>query len=501
MKQVRIAAFLLAALTVGSALTACGDDAQKQPVQTTPTGGNNGESTAAETEAPDPFADFDFGGAAVRMLVSANDYDSRGSSIYTIRHEESSDADIVRDAVYKRNMKVEQLLNIKFEFTENTDDYTTIPTTIRQLVTAGDNAYELIIHDLFPLASLSVEGSFLNVKEGQHFDFTQPWWYTDYMEDLAFGVKDTQYLLAGDYFMDILRTAHALYFNKDLFRSLYETPDELYQHVLDGTWTQEVFLNYVKDAYNDTNGDGKADDDDIYGYGHVGTWGSAIPWIISSDLTFIKSESDGHPVFAMNNERSVLMLERLNDIFWNTASHDYAEIGKNTEAFISGKVLFGGYQRVSSLEVFRDMTAEIGVVPYPKMDAAQEHYVTSSHDTANVGAIPMTCDQMDMMSAVLEVLSRETYDSVMPAYYETALKVKYSRDDTSSQMLDIIRANISCVFPVAYGNYCMDMPLQQAFCTPLGAKRREFASNYEKKVKGAQKKLDQLWEAFSSIDQ
>ena len=87
------------------------------------------------------------------------------------------------------------------------------------------------------------------------------------MSDLAFGSQQENYLLAGDFFLDIIRSAHAMYVNKDLFKERYESADELYEHVNNMTWTQEVFQGYIKDFYQDVNGDGKPDDGDIYGYG------------------------------------------------------------------------------------------------------------------------------------------------------------------------------------------------------------------------------------------
>ncbi len=498
MKTKRTVLLLIAALMAAGTFASCGDAGSAQTTDAVTDA--DVAATDAVTAEPDPFEGFDYGGEEIRMLVSANDYDGRGSSIYAIRpDEETEGGDVVNDAVLLRNRTVEELLNVKITVTENTDDYTKIPTTLKNFIMAGDDAYELVIHDLFPLANLSMEGYFLNACDSRYIDFSKEYWYEDYMRSLSFDQEDIHYLLAGDYFIDVLRSAHALYVNKEMFGTIHESVDELYQLVLDGTWTHDAFLSYIKDAYADVNGDGKADDDDRYGYCTIGYWGPMIPWVISSDITFLEYESDGAPYFAMNNERSVKLLENLNLIFHNDATHNYsASVEACNNAFINENSLFGGYQRVSSLEMFRDMETDIGILPYPKMDEAQENYITSSHDTANVGAIPMTTSKFEMLGAVLEVLSRESAKSVMPAYYETALKVKYARDDASAQMLDIIRYNISCVFPVAFGDYCANLPLYNAFSIPLGSKKTDFVSNYVKKEDAAQKKLDELWAAFSS---
>ena len=502
MKSTRITTLLLAALMAAGTVTfaSCGGDGTAAPAQTDAPG----TDTAAEevtTAEPDPFEGFDFGGEEIRILVSANDYDGRGSSIYAIKHEEEENGDIVKDNVYKRNMNVEELLNVSFVFTENEEDYNGIASSLPKLIMAGDDAYELVIHDLFPLCSLSVQNNFINTYDLQYIDFSKDYWYDAYMKDVSFNSEEQRYILAGDYFLDILRCAHALYVNKEMFNTLFESADELYDHVLNGTWTHETFLGYINEAYHDINGDGKPDDDDRYGYCTINYWGPMIPWVIASDITFLEYESDGAPYFAMNNERSVQLLTNMVDIFHGEGTRNYsASVEACTNAFINGNSLFGGYQRVSSLEMFRDMETDIGILPYPKMDEAQENYITSSHDTANVGVIPMTCTKLDTIGAVLEVLSRESAKDVVPAYYETALKVKYARDEMSAQMLDIIRYNISCVFPVAFGNYCNNLPLYNAFSMPLQGKKTDFVSNYVKYEEKAQAKLDELWEAFNAME-
>ncbi|MGM9624428.1 MAG: hypothetical protein ACI3XM_01850, partial [Eubacteriales bacterium] len=128
-------------------------------------------------------------------------------------------------------------------------------------------------------------------------------------------------------------------------------------------------------------------------------------------------------------------------------------------------------------------------------------YISSSHDTTEIGVIPITTSKFDMTCAVLEVLNRETQKIVLPAYYETGLKVKYSRDDMSSKMIDIIHDNIGGSFALAYSSSCSNVFMQASFYTPLIAKKTDFVSNYVKLEKAAQKNLDRMVEAFNAIDQ
>ena len=78
MKTTRTLTLLLAALMAAGTFASCGGNGGTD-VQTQ---ADNSDATAAveETTAePDPFEGFDYGGEEIRMLVSANDYDGRGS--------------------------------------------------------------------------------------------------------------------------------------------------------------------------------------------------------------------------------------------------------------------------------------------------------------------------------------------------------------------------------------------------------------------------------------
>lgn len=496
MKSKKLVTLLLVVAMLTASFASCSDTKE---VETETTATTSETAETVETEEVDPFADVDLGGVDIRMMVSDREIDGMASSITAIQHEEELTGEVVSDAVYNRNLLVSDMLNIKLSFEANPDNENEIPNTIKQLITAGDDAYELIIHELFPLATLSVSNHFYNAYDVPYLDFSIDYWYEDYMRDVSFDSDTQRYILAGDYFLDILRSAHALYFNKDRFTDLYGAPEELYDLVLEGGWTYDVFLEYSNGAYQDVNGDGKQDKDDLYGFSTHGYWGPMIPWVIGADITFLEYKADGSPYFAMNNERSVKLLERLNEIFRGEGTYNYAE--KFWDAFIGGQSLFGGYLRVAHMETFRDMEADLGVLPIPKMDDTQENYITSSHDTTSIGVIPITCTKLSEIGAVLEVMSRESAKSVIPAYYETSLKTKYVRDGQSAQILDLIRQNVSCVFPVAFGNYCNNLALYNAFSMPLQSGSTDFVSNYKKYEDAAQAKLDELWEAFSSIEQ
>ncbi|MFA6948498.1 MAG: hypothetical protein WCQ72_05915 [Eubacteriales bacterium] len=491
-KKYRVSALLLACLMLCGVITGCGAADNSGPSVTAAAG----ETTAAETTTePDPLAGIDLAGETIRIYTSVNDNDATNAN-FLIEGSGEENGDVANDAVYARNAHVEDMLNVKLEFIQSDLDYGAVISSVSKIILSGDDVYDLMINDLFNFAQMSLQGMFANVKNSDVFDFEQNYWWNDYMKDLTIG-NDSMFILAGDYFMDVLCSAHALYFNKDIMTSVNGNSDDIYNLVLDGKWTTDAFLSYISGAYQDLNGDSVKNEGDLFGYTSVGMWGSAIPFMLCGDIEFVSRDADGIPSLAMNNDRSVKTLEMLNKVFYNDASYiKFADLNAIIPNFTSGLSLFIGYQRISSFEKFRDTDFDVGIVPYPKLDEAQTNYVTATHDTTEIGVIPITTSRFDATCTTIEALCRSTRDLVLPAYYETSLKVKYARDDVSSQMLDIIHDNLRVAFPVAYNTYCSGLFLTNSFGTPLSKNSTDFASAYAKFEAKGQAALDDMVEVF-----
>ena len=59
--------------------------------------------------------------------------------------------------------------------------------------------------------------------------------------------------------------------------------------------------------------------------------------------------------------------------------------------------------------------------------------------------------QIDFIGPVYEVLCAESYKSVYPAYYDTALKGKYSTDQETADMVELIMAGRMFDFSFQFG--------------------------------------------------
>ena len=253
----------------------------------------------------------------------------------------------------------------------------------------------------------------------------------------------------------------------------------------------------AKSVYVDLNNNGATDIDDQLGYVSWATYASTDPFVYGTDIEFVKRTADGGIEFQMISDDAVTLCDKLVDFFWQPGTFTGCTSSEEViAAFSSGKTLFFGSGSFSTVEKIRDMECDFGILPCPKYDEEQTAYRTLIYDGGYIGAVNGNSENLDLAGAVLEALNAETYRSVTPIYYETALKVKYTRDDTSAQMIDLIHDSLMTNFIYAY-NYALDnIGLQ--YRTLITGKSKNYVSQVEKTLKGAEKKLEILAEAFAN---
>ena len=452
------------------------------------------EETEAETE-PDFLADVRYDGTTVSIMTS----DTTISSNYLIEGSGEMNGDNVNDAVFERNLAAEERLGVKFTYTQTNRNWDTVASQVKSLIQAGEDAYDLIIEDQRGMSTVSIAHCLADASQLSTVDFTENGWWADYMKNLSVDYKSI-YLLVGDYFMDVLNHSHALLYNREMYRTQFGDPDDLYHEVDAGEWTYDRWIELVDASYADTNGNGKADKDDTYGMIVGGIGGSTFPFTYGSDVPFISRDEDGYPTLTMYCDRLLLLYEKIYGVFYSDGTRtNYAENGADLHAkFMENGALFISGTQLGDFGMFRDMEAEIGLIPYPKLDENQTRYITVVHDTAEVGAIPTTARDPEMTGAVCQILCRLTHKSVLPTYYEMSLQIKYARDDFTSAMIDLIHDGITDEFCLVYGGAYANDIFTWAILEPLQkGDESGVASAYEKREKAALKMLGKLMDEYN----
>ncbi len=413
---------LLVALLLSCAMTACGnaDDSNMSENDSGISEAANeafGTETVEEVDIFEPYRSIDLGGRTVKIAVSSN-VSENGAGMPTsypyIAGPEETTGESVQDNVYERNIFVEEMLNCDLEYTALDLQYNEVQSYIEKLVTAGDAEVDYCVNDQYGLLNCAINGSLLDLTDTSmfneyYFDFDSDAYYTEYMAGLSVGSK--RFIMTGDYFIDTMRAGHVLYMNKNIYGALFEDPEGIYKMILDMKWTMDLFNEIVTEAYQDLNGNGIADDEDSYGLSiHSKSWADPYyTFYYSTDSHVVDFDGEGLPyISAENTERMSKIAEYLIVTNQSKGTYKTALVGESLKKFVNGQSLFTAFQKVGDIEQasIRDFDG-MGVIPYPMLDENQTGYRTLVHDTAEMGAFPITTigEVASAASAVIQVMS------------------------------------------------------------------------------------------------
>lgn len=491
---------LVIALLLGviASLTACGGGDGGDTAVTTAAadaGAVTEETELLRENTPDTLpAGLNYNGMDVRIHV-------RGDTGSIEEFEIEQTGDVIDDAIYRRNSSVEERLNVELSVVigHGWEKYNDEINKIRNSILSADNAFDIVSGWSARIPVLAVEGCFMNMYDLPHIDFDQPWWVQSLIEELT--IADNLYFLTGDITLTILRAAYAIVFNKSMAEK-YQVGD-LYQTVLDDKWTIDDMSEVVKGISSDLNGDGVMDEKDQYG----SVWtamNDVDSFLQSSGIKMITKDSDGYPVWDFEYDKIAVLVEKVyglmfeNDgvLGYNTAGGTAGE--NQSIMFIEDRVLLRPAVLSYCEGSLKEMESDYGIIPYPKYDEKQEEYLTRIQDAAALMCVPISqpTDKLDAVGAVLEAMAAESYRNVTASFFEVAMKVKYSRDEVSSQMLDIIRGGAYLNFASIY-NESIGYPwfvMRNLMC----AKSKDFASWFAKNEPTIIQKLEVAVNSFKS---
>ena len=429
-KTTKTLALVLACLFAASSVWSCGKKEDKKDNASTVSPEKIEEN---QLEVPKGIAE----GKTFSMYIANPDIKNS-----FIAEEETGD-DLV-DAVYQRNALVEAHTGVDLNFvssvrTSNGADQQAETNQIRTWIQAGDTTYDAYLHVQHTgMPTLIEEGMFLNWNDVPYINIQNPWWYSNVQRDICFG--DKIFCMTGDYNYKSFAYSECLIFNKTLCDELeLEYP---YQLVFDGKWTHDEFLKYIKASGKDLNGDGliKVEDDR---FGFAGWHPEVIPALFCGyGGETLKKDDNNLPVLNIDEEITYNVIDKMLEVFGD----DYAfsvtgAMGYSTEdrMFNEGRLMFNDsfLTGVPSTRGLEDI--DVGFIPYPKLSADQENYYTRTANISGLTYIPVTNNDLEKTGAVLETLAYYSTDTIMPAFFDTILAIKSTRDVESEQMIPIIR--------------------------------------------------------------
>ena len=442
---VLLLSMLLSAMSCGSETSVSVDDTTAEE-----DGDTTGKTTAPvdELEArqlvDDELPKKDFGGES--YVIAAEAKRERFIDV------ESTNGEVVNDAIYQRNREIEDRFNVKIEYILS-DDYTVLSKDVAKAITAGDDSFDMVCGHVVNLGMLTLEGYFRNWYDIEYVDFDKPWWAKATTENLSY--NDVCILAVGDFALSALANTYCMYVNMNLAED-YQIPD-VRETVMDGGWTIDYLIQLSKDIYKDVNNNGIADEHDFYGFcSNASSNANAFLW--SFDNPIITNTAAGELEVTFKTEKVSDIVSKLVNMFKDndgiSYNLNYVDPDGNVQfsypryMFLDSKCIFATGNIFMSIDLYRDMNDEYSIIPYPKWDENQEEYYTMVDGSHSVMAVPMTVADTEFVGIITEALCAESYKQVVPAYYDVAMKVKGARDETSLEILDMLVQNR--VFDMGY---------------------------------------------------
>ncbi len=399
------------------------------------------ETVETETErlVPDlPIQDFEgYEYSAVHWEIS-DDWKSRLVNDFCV---DDVTGDALNDAVYNRNAAIAEQYNITYRL-----EYADVNSTVKKMVQAGDDTYDLAFQILTSSTAMVTDGLLYNLNTVPYLELDMPWW--DQNSVSALSVHDTLLLASSALSVEDKNATASILFNKDIADD-YNVPD-LYSIVLEGKWTMEKMHEISRDVTTDTDGDGRMTLDDMWGFISKRDAGYSI--YFGAGGTFVSKDENGDLYDSFKNDFNIEVLQKVQEMMCDETciyiqhrgSQDAEALDDDSpfrDLFLNGHGLFY-WSRFDDVLALRDMDTPFGILPIPKYNEEQAEYASlvSRHTTALLG-IPMSVQNIERTGILTEALSAESYYTVTPAYYETTLKGKATRDKDSLEMVDLIFGN------------------------------------------------------------
>lgn len=432
----KLIAFLL---LIGTVLTMAGC-----PNSNTPGGGggDDGDDTDAFL---DTLGERNYN--AEDFIVSVLDtYD------YEVYAEEDA-KEILDEAVYKRNRRIENRFNVKIkvDVTRADGTHTVHINHIRNCFNDGNYVFDFAMLYVYKAGILVTGACLYDLREDipyvrDSLKNGSDWWSNDI--NTAFTVSGKQYVGVSDYSMTALFMTYAMIFNKNIETDNHIAEGQGYTSMYDmvnkGGWTLDRMRNIVKEMYSNAEGSpAGADVQDSFGF--ICDRATALDQFAPAcNIQYIANDGVSTPELFSVGDRVSNAFGAVYDLFYNSSDgaialnvpqQDLVDVFAEGRSFLIALPLY----RLSE-DTMHNMEDDFGILPYPKADANQTKYYSGTVDNYSVICIlsSLGSEYLDRIGTMIEALSAETHRSVISTYYDLIISHHNTRDQQSVPMLEII---------------------------------------------------------------
>ncbi len=497
----KLLCLLLAALMLLS-MAACGQTTDDPAGETK----DNSQVTEGVTEDQnfvcDLPGDLNYGGETIGVLYA--NVNNKGDEMVS----EKLGLGVVPDAVYERNLAVQEMLGITFEFFPE-DDAGQVATSQTLDIQGGQGDYDLVVNGTYMAVQPAMEGKYINLNALENINTDKHYWTQGYNDMVTFTDANMQFLASGPIAISMFRFMYLTLYNKTLFTDNKIT--DLYETVKAGDWTLDYQLSIVKDHYVDKDGDAKRSEGDFYGF-VTGDTISVDPYMVASNIHMITKDADTGEL--MFNSEALTSLTDLCDkvqlIYNNDATYVYksATMDDVPYNYIIDHFTANNALMVTTMFLKMETNYEslapmsYGIAPMPKFDTNQKDYHSYVQDQVScfgISAVVGDNARQEMLAAVLEAMAYHSYKLVRPAYYETALSERYMQDPQSKEVLDVIFDSLYFDFSSSCSNVFTSCVIRDNLRPILSGKKNTVASATRSWKKSVERHLTKYNEVLDGL--
>lgn len=429
---------------------------------TTAGGAQDGTSGEGETNAPGIDVDdgkYDENGYLMDDLPDDLKLESSLDILYwsdcTVTEFEVAfqTGETVSDAVYKRNKRVEERLDVDVNWYGMKGHWSSgdgFLTAVRTSVNGAMNTYDIIAGYSQTTANLAIEGMALSLSDVRYLDLEKPWWPTSLVEN--FSVGDDLYCITGDISTSLVTQMYVTYFNKNLLAN-FGVEEDLYEVAEEGNWTLDKLMTLTADMYID-NGKTSGERDEKDTYGIIVPYPYVDCLIYGAGIQTVEKDENGKFVVSDSfvGERAISFADKVIQMLRTNEGGGitgWKQIENNQwrhwpEHFGKGLATFIVAPANEAIYSFTSDSLRYGILPIPKYDTNQKDYYTvgSNHITLYMIAKDCSVTDANAAGAYLECMSSEGYRTITPTVFESCLKTTKAQSPEDAKMYDILREGI-----------------------------------------------------------
>lgn len=349
-------------------------------------------------------------------------------------------AELVNGAVYESREFVAERLGIVFEHTTKAGHWAGRETFITNLENSINSGVTFdLVSQYTPAAAVgAMKGLYQDLNQVDYLNFDQPWWPGNIRESCSIG--DQVYFCSGDLSQTGITEMGTILVNLDMWKSL-GIEESIHDIVLNYEWTLEkmmtLTLGIIEEAEN------RADQKYALIFGGGGV---ADHIFYGAGMTFVTHDSDGLLQLSqdLETQKAVNLYANIRDLV-----RYYPEVGKldgttsiGTTFAESNALMYMSLRLLDVQTYLLDVDFDYAVVPYPMFDDQQEKYYSIAGYSVSMFSIPRTSADPDMTGAVMEALGSSGYQTITPAVYEKAFRLRYMQNSQNAELLDLIRDSV-----------------------------------------------------------